>query len=261
MAAGSRSSEVQLRLLGPTVSMEPTELAALSPWFGPFLAHFVQETLRCGGEAIWAERAGRAEGLLLTDPGSGGASLFAVSAEASDALRDGRPVRFVFSERELGGPVEVYRLFHRRLSGTAPDHRFAHTVRAVEASDHAAVLSLMRAELGDVDDRWFHGLPTDREHGFLVEVAGEIAGAAWLLQAGRWGRLHSLAVRPRFRRLGIGRDLLFARLLWAARHGVAELLSEIADANGPSQAIAREGGMSAVGRLGLYRGPDASVHG
>ena len=64
--------------------------------------------------------------------------------------------------------------------------------------------------------------------------------------------MHSLAVRPMYRHLGLGTDLLFARLLWARAAGARSVLSEIADQNLPSRAVAEAGGMRRVGEIFFY---------
>lgn len=239
--------------LGSAAEATARGLRGVSEWFTPFLPVFLGETLRCGGTARVVPEDGPAQGLLLQDSASGVGSLFARSAEAATLLARECTVPWLFSEVDLGGPSEVYRLFHRRLAASAPPHRSRHAVRLARPDDHAPVLRLLRSELGGVDERWFRGLPSELERGFVCEMDGELAGAAWLLAVGRYGRLHSLAVAPRFRRLGVGTDLMFARLEWAAAHGVEELLSEIAEENVPSAAIARQGGMAAVGRWRLFR--------
>ena len=72
-------------------------------------------------------------------------------------------------------------------------------------------------------------------------------------RVGAQARLHSLTVRAPHRRLGIGTDLLAARLLWARRMGCERILSEIARDNMPSQLIALRAGMRRVGEIYFHR--------
>ena len=110
----------------------------------------------------------------------------------------------------------------------------------------------MREVYGVVNERWFDGPPNPSEAGFLAEVDGRLAGIGWVSKVHGHARIHSLTVRAPYRRVGIGTDLLFARLLWAHRTGASEVLSEISALNLGSQTIAARGGMRRVGQIYYY---------
>jgi len=56
--------------------------------------------------------------------------------------------------------------------------------------------------------------------------------------------------------MGIGSDLLFARLLYARDAGACEAISEISERNAASRAVAERAGMRVAGTVFLY--PPAS---
>jgi GNAT superfamily N-acetyltransferase len=245
--------------LAPVHSPELPGLASadLSPWFNPFLSHFVRESLRTGGTVLAAFEEGEVRGLALTDPLERTRSIFARSPELAQALA-GRPEGWGVFSPYAGGPTsEAYGVYETCPGGEAERHRFRHRVRSVEPSDGPAILALTGEVYGAVNPRWFEGLAPTPEVGFVAEVDGEIAGVAWVCVQGTSARLHSVAVRAPFRRLGLGSDLLFARLWWAQASGATRVLSEIADANVPSRSLAERGGMRRVGEM--YYIPAASA--
>ncbi|MGA8664270.1 MAG: GNAT family N-acetyltransferase [Thermoplasmata archaeon] len=236
----------------PAFRIAGLDTADLSPWFNPFLPHFVRETLRCGGEVWCAHDAAGLTGLLLHDPAANITSVFTRDrslAEERVRNRGGRPA---YSDFRFGGPSETYGIYTGNLERPLPAHPFHHTVRPIRGEDLAAVAELMREVEGNVDDRWFRGVQGGAEAGFLIEVGPRLAGVGWVAVVADHARMHSLAVRPMYRHLGLGTDLLFARLLWARAAGARSVLSEIADQNLPSRAVAEAGGMRRVGEIFFY---------
>jgi len=74
----------------------------------------------------------------------------------------------------------------------------------------------------------------------------------WLSIVNGVGRLHSLHVKPQFRRIGIGEDILFARLLWLRSKRARSAFSEISRDNPPSSRIAMKGRMMPSGTIFQY---------
>jgi GNAT superfamily N-acetyltransferase len=226
--------------------------AHLSNWFDPFLGAFALEALRSGGDA-WVYRSGPDPvALVLTDPFDKVASVLTQSRSfASSALR-ARGDLAMYAEHAFHPRGEAYDVFAWGAAGVPIDDRFAHRVRPVEAADLPAVLGLLREVYGSANERWFVGTDRGRESGFVVDVDGSPAGVGWLALTGAHARLHSLTVRAPYRRLGIGRDLVVARLLAARQAGARRVLSEISVRNVASLGIAVRVGMRRVGELFLY---------
>jgi GNAT superfamily N-acetyltransferase len=89
-----------------------------------------------------------------------------------------------------------------------------------------------------------------------TDSAGPSLG--WLSSANRIGRLHSLYVNPQFRGIGIGLDILYARLIWLKSMRASSAFSEISRENLPSSRIALKGGMSVSGQVFQYFKKDPS---
>jgi len=229
------------------------DLPDLSDWFNPFLPRFALDAERCGGEVRVMRDGERLVGLLVSDPVERIATVFTRSRAIAEKVVRSRGSYGVYCEFWLGPGGEVYDIFGARLDPERARIRFRHPVRELRDSDIPALLDLIREVEGPVNPRWFEGLPNANEAGFEVEVDGRLAGAAWVSRAGAHARLHSLAVRVPYRRLGIASDLLHARLLWAVRNGVTEAISEIAQPNFASQQVALRGGMHRRGQVYFYR--------
>ena len=227
--------------------------ADLSSWFNPFLAQFVEDAYRCGGRVAVTRDDGEVIALQLLDPVERVGTILTRSRALAGAAYQSRGPTGLFAEFSLGPVAEGLDVFATGRELHPPTHRFRHPIRPYEPSDRQSVVDLVREVQGPFNEKWFDGLPTREHAGFVVEVEGRIVGVAWASRAGGEVRLHSLTVRPPFRRLGIGTDLLMARLLWAEQVGAARALSEISQRNLASAAVARRGGMHPIGTMYFHR--------
>ena len=225
----------------------------LSTWFNPFLRQFAADAERCGGEVRVVREGDRVVGMMLSDPVERIASIFTRSRSVAERFVRVRGPYGVYCEFWLGPSGEVFDIFSVRPGSDPAASHFRHPVREIRSDDIPSVLDLIREVEGVVNSRWFGGLPNANETGFLSEVDGRLSGVAWISRVGAHARLHSLAVRAPYRRMGLGTDLILARLLWATRSGVTEVISEIAQRNVASQAVAVRGGMHRSGQIYFYR--------
>ncbi len=226
--------------------------ADLSTSFGPFLPTFLRQALRLAGEVWTTREAGVLTGLLLTDPSERVASVFTRSPTVAAGLVGAAPRgTAVYGEVDFGGVRERY-FVHAAELGAVPEHRFRHALRLLQREDDRRVDELLVEVYGMSSARWLTVAREVGERGVGVEVDGELAGVGWVLTVGPRARLHGLTVRPGRRRAGIALDLVFARLLLARRAGAEQAISEIAERNLPSRALAERAGMSASTPLYLY---------
>ncbi len=65
-----------------------------------------------------------------------------------------------------------------------------------------------------INKKWVKVALKNGERCFIVRLSNEIAGLGWVSLVNGIGRLHSLYVKPQYRRIGIGEDIFNARLLW-----------------------------------------------
>jgi len=227
--------------------------ADLSSWFNPFLCQFARDTRRCGGE-VRVIRAGLAIAALnVSDPVERIGSVFTRSQAIAEQFVRDRGANGMYADFSCDPSAEPFDIFSIDIAADRGSHRFRNFVRPFVRADLPSVTELLREVHGVVNERWFEGLPTASEAGFLAEVDGRLAGVAWVSNAGQDARLHSLTVRAPYRRIGIGTDLLSARLLWAQKSGVSRAISEISRRNLASRSIALRAGMHPVGEVFFHR--------
>jgi len=239
----------RLETVAAAADLEGLRWGDLSDFFNPFLDHFAREALRCGGVVRVARRGAEAVGLYLYHPFEREGSVFARDRAIAEAFPPAPEEVAVYSEFALGPTSERFEVYSGELRATDAGRHFAHAVRCAEPSDGPAILALLREVHGPVDPRWLDGARSPAETCFLVDGGTELAGVGWTSLARGAGRLHSLAVRPRYRRTGVGTDLLHARKDWLRAHGASRVIAEIAERNAGSRRIADAGGLSAVGRM------------
>ena len=224
----------------------------LSDRFDPFLPKFAREALDSGGRVRAVRSPAGIAAVVLCDAEEHVASVFTRSPGLAGRLFAELPEAAVYSEHPLPAPREVFGIFGTGLDSPPPVHAFRHAVRSAAPPDAESVRELLREVYGAASDRWLRHASLEAEPCFVVEVGDRMAGAAWVSVAGRRARLHSLTVRPGYRRLGVGADLLFARLLWAREAGLDEVFSEISERNPVSRYLAESAGMLRVGEISLY---------
>ena len=227
----------------------------LSDFFNGFLEHFVAEALRGGGE-VWASKSeGLVDGLLLYNDVEKIGSIFTRSEARAEELFALKDPLAVFAEFPLAPTSETFHVCASDAPGASEAHRFTHPARIARASELPVITRMLREMYGQIDTSWLQTSSPEEDKCLVVEVGGELAGVGWVSVVEHQGRLHSLSVRPRFRRIGVGTDLWHARMLWAQRAGARRVISEISEHNVASLAIATAGGMQRTGRLFLSRKP------
>ncbi|HTW76993.1 MAG TPA: GNAT family N-acetyltransferase [Thermoplasmata archaeon] len=225
----------------------------LSAVFDPFLPAFARQVLGVGGYARLLVRGANVRGLLLFVPNERLGSVFARSAADLAALAATCGAAELYAELPEGVPVEEYDVWALELSGRPRARGLRHPVRAGRESDLPDVAALSGGGPPASELPWARSLWSSGDRVFLVDVGGRPVAAGWTGIAGEVGRLHSLVVHPAYRRLGIGADLLEARLRWLERAGVRRAISEVAESNVASQRIAERAGMRRSGRMRLAR--------
>jgi GNAT superfamily N-acetyltransferase len=237
-----------------TEELAGADLADLTVLFAPLLLHFVEETVGTGGAVMVSRESSGIDGIFLRQDAQKVGSIFARTREAAEALFRTRGDLSVFSEFLLAPDAQPYPVYAAELDGWDPTHRFAHAVRSARPEDVPSLVRLMGEVYDRVDELWLRAHPRPGEHAFVAEIGGRICGAAWVTVVNGVGRLHSLSVAPRYRRLGVGTDLWYARMLFARQAGATRVLTEIAESNVASRAIAAAGGMRRIGQVFEHRG-------
>ncbi|HXW67576.1 MAG TPA: FAD-dependent oxidoreductase [Thermoplasmata archaeon] len=247
--AGPPRAEEPSRVLRRIEEVDGLRWSSLSDWFDPFLGLFARDAIRTGGRAEVVEEDGLVRGLLLVGSSEGIGSGFTRERRIAQRYLEPTESAGVYLElpwRPGGRIVEVFAADLRDWQPTQPPH---HPVRIAGRDDLPRIGTLMRAELGRGVDPWLATLPRPEETAFICESQGSIVGVSWLSRVGRFARGHSFVVHPRYRGLGIGTDLLNARMLWLSQTGGRSVVSEIYDRNLASRTAAERAGMALVGRM------------
>lgn len=247
--------EVRLQRLGTLREVERLRLVRLSDWFEPLLPHFARDAFRTGGRVEVVEVDGAVRGVLLSGTGEGVASGFTRErAIAERFLACGDPGGIYLEERWSDGGVPV-EIFAADVRDWAPSATVRNLVRIARPDDLPEIRALMRAELGPGVDAWIASQPQREETAFVCTIGPKLVGVSWLSRVGAFARGHSFVVHPRYRGLGVGTDLLTARMLWLKRTGGRLVVSEIYDGNVASRVAAERVGMTLVGRMYHFPGP------
>lgn len=244
---------ISIRALTAIADVDALELPPLSEWFDPFLPLFMRDALRTGGEVSVTEVDGEPRGVYLYSPTEGVGSIFTRSRQVASPFLPGRAPGGVYADQEWIPGGEGIEVLAADLRDWEPRLPYRNPVRIASAADLPAVIAMMRELTGAVDSAWFDTLPRPEELCFLCEVDGRLAGMSWSSVVGEHARGHSFMVHPRFRGLGIGTDLLQARMTWLQEMGVRQVVSEIYEGNAASQTAAERAGMAVVARMFHYR--------
>ena len=222
-------------------------------FFDPYLQYFVRQTIRIGGEArVARDPDGAVSGLFIYDGVEKTGTIFTKSRSDFDLFYSLRPFNNLFAELKTEHESEPFDIYTIKLRDHILDHKFRHEVSSASQSNISEIEQFMRSANPGINKQWVRVAFEDGEICLVVRLNGEIAGAGWVSVTNRVGRLHSLFVRPQFTGIGIGQDVLFARLFWLRSRGALSAFSEISSGNLASSRVAVKGGMATSERIFEY---------
>jgi hypothetical protein len=222
-------------------------------FFQPYLEYWIKETLEIGGEAYVSETvAGNGSGLFLYDYYEKAGSIFTRSTEVFDYFYRLKPLKSIYAELKTELPKEIYDIYTIDLENNSLDHTFSHSISFADREQIEEIRQFMLSTHPGTNPRWIDVALTNGDKCVAVRLGDEIAGGGWLSLVNGIGRLHSLFVKPRFRRIGVGLDILFARLLWLKSKHARMAFSEISVNNLQSSGISVRGGMKVSGQVYQY---------
>jgi len=230
-------------------------------FFAPYLRYFVKEILETGGEAFVSRTSeGAVSGLFIYDIPEKTGTIFTRSRDAFDRFYQLKPFNSLFAEIETEHESEVYDIYTVDLENVAGDHRFRHEISVATERQADEIERFMVSTHPGINRRWVRVALKNGDRCFTARLCDEIAGAGWLSAVDGSGRLHSLYVKPQFRGMGVGEDLLCARLLWLRSKHARSAFSEISRNNASSSRVAVKGRMKVSGRIFQYfkEGPDGA---
>ncbi len=222
-------------------------------FFEPYLQHFVSETLEIGGEAYVSKAPdGEISGLFIYDDFEKAGTIFTRSREIFDYFYGLKPFSFLFAELKTEVESEVYNIHSINLENHDIVHRFSHEISMADDEQTSEIERFMVLAHPEINRKWTRAALKNGDKCFTVKLDSEIAGLGWASFVNGIGRVYSLFVKPQFRKLGIGEDILYARLLWLKLKHACLAFSEIAHDNYPSSRIAAKAQMTVCGQLYQY---------
>ena len=225
-------------------------------FFDPIIRHEVKVALEAGGEAfISQDSRGHTNGLFVYDEYEATGTIFTKSRDVFDYFYKLKPSSYIFSELDVAGlPKENWNIWQLDVDRAPLDHRFKHQVSMDE--DVEEIERFMAMTQPETNRRWISVALRNGDKCFVVRIGGRVVGMAWMTIVGGVARSHGLYVEPQFRRRGMMKDCLHARLIYLKSRRVHTLVNEIAESNVASSSHAAKAGEKIVGKIYLYTSPD-----
>jgi GNAT superfamily N-acetyltransferase len=197
---------------------------------------------------------GTISGIFLYDNYEKIASIYTKSRAIFDYFYGLKPFNSIYAELDVELPQrEIYDVYTMDLNDDRLiNYRFNHEINIADSNDLAQIEHFMRLSEPRMNPKWVQVAYRNGEQCFTAKLDNEIAGVGWVSFINNIGRLHSFYVQPRYRKLGIGQDLRYARLLWLKSKGAHSVFSEIARNNFQSARLSLKSGMRAFGLVYEY---------
>ncbi len=195
---------------------------------------------------------GSVSGIFIYDDFERTGTVYTRSRKVFDYFYDFRPFNFLWAEMRTEHECETYDIYSVDLENLPMVHRFSHQISIADEESVDEIERFMVLTHPGLNRRWVRVALEDGDKCFMVRLNNEMAGLGWLSMVNGIGRLDSLYVRPQFRGIGIGDDLVYARLLWLKSKRARSAFSEISRHNISSAKIAVKGHMGVVGQVFLY---------
>jgi len=225
-------------------------------FFDPFLRHEIKEEIEAGGEVYLSrDPIGVTNGLFIYDPIEATGTVFTKSREVFDYFCRLKPYSYIFSELKVDDlPSEDWNIWRLDIDKAPLGHRFKHEV-SIE-NDVKEIEHFVAMAQPETNMRWIGVAIRNGDKCFVVKIAGRIVGIAWMTVVGDMARSHSIYVEPQFRRMGLMKDCLQARIIYLKSRRVHTLVNEIAESNTASSSHAAKAGEKVVGKMYLYTSPE-----
>jgi len=222
-------------------------------FFGPYLQHFTKEIIEIGGEAyVSRDFDDKITGIFIYDDFEKIGTIYTRSREVFDYFYGLKPFYFLFAELSTELESEIYDIYTIDLRNHDVVHRFSHEISMADEEQVDEIERFMTLAYPRMSRRWVKAVLKNGDKCFVVRLGSEIAGLGWASFVNGIGRIHSLFVRPQFRRLSIGEDILYARLMWLKSNHARSAFSEISRYNSPSSRIALKARMRVSGQVFQY---------
>ena len=222
-------------------------------YFDPFIKHFIAETLDAGSIAeIALNPSDLVECLYIFDTVERIGTVFTDSTDLLNHYMDKASDCSLFCELKAEVENEPFSILELDLSSSDLIHSFSNEVTLLGPTDVEEITNAMNSIFRGMNLRWVEAALRSGDRCFASMSGGEITGLGWGSIEDDTGHLISLGVKQRYRKAGIGTDILYARLLWMKELGVRKVFSEVSDYNLASRDIALKAGFIETGKIYLY---------
>lgn len=228
-------------------------------FFDPILRHEVKEALEAGGEVFLShDSEGHKNGIFIYDAYEETGTIFTKSRGVFEYFYALKPSSYIFSELEITElPRETWNIWQLDIDTAPLEHKFKHHVTIENNVEE--IQRFMAATQPETNKRWISVALKNGDKCFVVRIAGRIVAIAWMTIVGGVARSHGIYTEPQFRRMGIMKDNLQARVIYLKSRRVHTLINEIAESNVASSKHAAGAGEKIVGKMFLYTSPDRNA--
>jgi ribosomal protein S18 acetylase RimI-like enzyme len=227
-------------------------------FFEPYLKHDLKETLESGGEAYLSKTSdGVITGLFMYDGYEEDGTIYTKSREVFDQFFALKEFSFLYSELKTEHPGQAYDICTMNIEKAkiVPTHNFKNQVTLIE-KDVDEIERFMVAATPGMNLKWIQVALNNGDICSVVRIGDRIVGVGWASLVGDIGRVHTLYVKPQFRRMGIARDLLYGRLTWLKSRHARSVFAEISHDNLASLAHVMKMGLTVSGQVFEYFGEE-----
>jgi ribosomal protein S18 acetylase RimI-like enzyme len=222
-------------------------------FFEPYLRYFIREVLEIGGEAYVSRTSDdNVSGIFTYDDFENVGAVYTRSREVFNYFYGLKPFDFLFAELKTEIDSEIYDIYTVALENRSIVHRFSYEISMDDEGQIDEIERFMVLAYPRMNRRWVRVALKNGDKCFLVRLGSEIAGLGFVSLVNGIGRIHSLFVKPQFRRLGIGEDIFYARLIWLKSKHARSAFSEISRYNSSSLRIASKAQMRMCGQVFQY---------
>jgi GNAT superfamily N-acetyltransferase len=224
-------------------------------FFEPYIQYHIKEILEIGGEAYVSRTSdGVVSSIFIYDDSEKVGTIYTREREVFDYFYELKPFNFLFSEMKTELESEIYDIYAVDFENLSIVHRFSYEISVAQKEHIDEIEQFMASTHPGINKKWVKVALRNRDKCFTVRLKNEIAGLGWLSIVNGIGRLHSLYVKPQFRRIGIGEDILNARLLWLKLMHARSAFCEVSRHNLPSSRNVMKAQMRVSGQVFQYSG-------
>jgi GNAT superfamily N-acetyltransferase len=222
-------------------------------FFEPYLHYHIKEILEIGGEAYVSKTSeGTISGVFIYDDFEKGGTIYTRSREVFDYFYGLKKFNFLFSEMKTEFENEIYDIYTMDIEHLALAHIFSFEISTIDRENVDEIEQFMSLTHPGINKKWVKIALKNGERCYIVRLSKEIAGLGWVSLVNGIGRLHSLYVKPQYRRMGIGEDILNARLIWLKSNHARSVFTEISRYNIPSSNNVMKAQMKLSGQVFQY---------